>query len=109
MPIIHIKGPKKSGKSLLANSLRNSSIGQGKGALLVDDTQDGDPRHLLEKIIVAVPLTEPTSADKIPWKPDPVIVLVGDKISVLEDFEALAPGFLKKFGPVRVMALEAAA
>lgn len=113
MAIIHITGPAKSGKSLLANSMRNTQIGNGKGALLVDDTQDGEARYLLEKLVVGIPLGEksgegpavPRPAADIPWKDDPVIIFVGDKIALLDEFEKIAPGFTKMFGPVREMAL----
>lgn len=124
MPIIHITGPKKSGKSLLANSLRNTAIGQSnpaegifKGALLVDDSQNGEPRYLLEKLILGESLgvtpgvgdAIPRTAKDIKWKDDPLVVFVGDKIKLLAEFEKLAPGFTKMFGPVSKMALDKAA
>jgi hypothetical protein len=109
--IIHITGPAASGKSLLANSLRNQAISEGRGALLVDDTQDGEVRYLLEKIVAGASLGPvpgmgeaiPQPAAAIPWKADPSIILVGDKIGLLGEFEALAPGFTELFGPVRTL------
>lgn len=115
MAITIIKGPPKSGKSLLANSIRNTHIGKGldeksgtfHGCLLIDDTQDGEPRHLLEKLIVGVALPEdgtPVPVDELPWKHDPQIVIVGDaKAKLLKTFEKLVPGFMERFGPVHTL------
>lgn len=120
MPIIHIEGPAKTGKSLIANSMRNSHIAQStaevrdeagklvspaaiRGALLVDDTQAGEPRHLLEKLIIGDALTQPRPAKEIPWKADPLVIVVGKKAAILDEFEKLAPGFVKMFGPVTKM------
>ena len=120
MPIIHLTGPANSGKSLLANSMRNTHIGTSKpeegvykGFLLVDEDQDGEPRYLLEKLMLGGSLGEragqgdpvPQAADTIAWKDDITAIFVNDKIAVLDDIEELAPGFIKKFGPVRKMAL----
>jgi hypothetical protein len=119
MAIIHITGPKKSGKSLLANSIRNTHIGQSavaegriNGALLVDDTQTGEPRYLLEKLMLGESLGKPGVGEPVPkpaesiaWKSDATTIFVGDKIEMLADFEALAPGFTAKFGPVRTISL----
>lgn len=120
MAIINITGPAKSGKTLMANSMRNTHIGQSdpengryNGFLLVDEDQEGEPRYLLEKLILGDSLgvqagvgdAVPQSADSIRWKNDPTVVFIGDKISVLADLEALAPGFTAMFGPVRTLAL----
>jgi hypothetical protein len=133
MPIMHITGPKKSGKSLLANSMRNTQITNGLGALLVDEDQEGEPRYLLEKIVAGVSLGKeagfgpavPRPAADVPWKgwtapiltedgisetefirQDPLIIFVGDKISLLDEFELITPGFLELFGPVREMKID---
>ncbi len=100
MSIVIITGGKGSGKSLVANALRNSAIRDGRGALLVDDNQDGEHIHLLEKL--SLQKIEPgTEADKIEWKKDPTIILVGKKAgATLDAFEKIAPGVKKKFGPV---------
>lgn len=124
MTIMHITGPAKSGKSLLGNALRDRAISKSKpdgittpfGALLVDDTQTGEPRYLLEKLMDGDFLSEkagtgpaiPREAKDIKWKIDPVVILVGDKIRLLDEFEKLAPGFTEMFGPVSKLALEAA-
>jgi hypothetical protein len=125
MGIIHITGPKKSGKSLLANSMRNTHIGKstratdeeaGKvfGALVVDDTQEGEPRFLVEKLLDNESLgtvpgggeTTSRKADELRWKEDPMIIFVGDKIKLLDEFEELVPGLTKKLGPVRTLPME---
>jgi hypothetical protein len=116
MPITHITGSPNSGKSLLANSMRNTAISNGRGALLVDDTNDGEARYLLEKIVAGASLgLEPgrgpatvTAARDIPWKPDPAIIIVGDKIEMLAEFEEIAPGFIEMFGPVKTLDLTSA-
>jgi len=112
MPILHITGPAKSGKSLMANNLRNNHINQGNGALLVDDSQTGEPRYLLEKLMLGESLGEPgmgppvpRPASKITWKADPLVIVVGDKIAIMDEFEKLAPGFKKMLGPVKKMAM----
>jgi hypothetical protein len=58
MAIVIIKGPSKSLKSTIAAALRNNQISNGKGALLIDDFQEGELKHQLEKIIVGVPFPE---------------------------------------------------
>lgn len=112
-----IEGPKKSGKTALANSMRNSHIGKGYdekakayyGALLIDEDQDGEPRHLLEKIINGMALPAdgtPLDARHVPWKADPQVILVGKKAEkLLAEFEKLVPGFKAKIGPVKRMKL----
>jgi len=117
-----IEGPAKSGKSALANSMRNTHIGQGtpfghpdnddswrpQGALLVDDDNDGEPRHLLEKLIVGMALPAdgtPVKAADVPWKANPQVVIVGKKEKLLDTFEKLVPGFKAKIGPVKRLKL----
>ena len=100
MSIMIISGPPKSGKTLIANALRNNQIARGKGALIVDETTDGADDALLEKIIVGVPLAVGVEAAEQPWKEDAMIILIGNKRQKLEDFEKLAPGFRKLHGPV---------
>lgn len=103
MSIVIITGKSKSGKSLVANALRNNQVSNKQGALLIDENNDGANNHLLEKIIVGVPLPEviPANwADTIPFKPKSMIILVGDKQSKLQDFEKILPGFCEKFGPI---------
>lgn len=115
MPIIHIKGPDSGANTAMANSLRTGAISSGLGAVLVDEGHDGEARYLLEKIVAGEPLgVEPgvgpaitRPAGTIPWKPDPTIVFVNDQIAMLDEFEAIAPGFTALFGPVRVMVLGA--
>jgi hypothetical protein len=103
MPIVHFATHSKQARAQ-ADDLRNSQISQGKGALIVDEKQDGEPRHLLEKIIAGMPLLEPTPADKIPWKKDPLVILVGKSApKALEHFEKLVPGFKRMFGPVKAI------
>lgn len=99
MSIVIIKGPSKTGKSLIANALRNNQISNKKGALLIDEDQNGDMDILLEKIIVG----ENFNAAKwkeLPWKNEPMIILVGGKHEYLSKLESLMPGFTEFFGPV---------
>ncbi len=107
MPIIHLGAHSKQARAM-ADDLRSTRINQGKGALIVDEKQGGEPRHLLEKIIKAEALPAdgtPVPADTVPWKTDPLVILVGkDAPKVLDKFEALVPGFKKKFGPVTAAA-----
>lgn len=102
MPIIIIDGPQGSGKTSIAVALRNNCISNGRGALLVDEDQDGELRPLLEKIIVgvALPPEGPVDAGDVPWKPEPSIIVVGKKAKILDKFEKIVPGFNAKFGPV---------
>jgi len=104
MSIAIITGPAESGKTLIANALRNNQLSFKKGALLVDETTDGEIRHLIEKILVGVPLPQIIPADwatALPWKDDPMIILVGDQAGdTLAAFEGVLPGFSKKFGPI---------
>jgi hypothetical protein len=103
MSITLIKGASQTGKSLIANALRNNQISFKKGALLVDEACDGEPKILLEKILVGVQLPQPAPEDwatSLPWKPNPMIILVGDKDALLETFEEMLPGFTEAFGPV---------
>lgn len=125
--IYHITGKPKSGKSHMGNALRNAHIGKSTpvgdpenpagiiyGALLIDDTQDGEARYLLEKLVDGEsfgpnPGQEPTvpkPAKDVKWKKEPMVIFVGDKIKLLDDFEKLAPGFTKMFGPVTTLPLE---
>jgi len=104
MSITIITGESGTGKTLIANALRNNQISNQKGCLLIDETQDGALDTLLEKIIVGVNLPHPDDMpidlNLIPWKTDPMIILVGEKQSMLADIEARVPGFTDKFGPV---------
>lgn len=102
MSIVVIKGPAKTGKSLVANALRNNHINQKKGVLLIDETQEGDVKAQIEKLLVGIVLPEsvPSNLKDLPWKPDPMIIVVNSKISILEAFEKLVPGFKVFFGPV---------
>jgi hypothetical protein len=112
MAITIIKGPKGSGKTELANALRNSQITQSnpsegvyKGALLIDDDNDGETKPLIEKLLKGVELPDEPPADlsKLPWKDDPLIIIVGDEKGVLKRLEKALPGFTQFFGPVRTL------
>lgn len=105
MPITIIKGPAQSGKSQLANALRNSQITNGKGALLIDDDNDGDIKPLIEKLLLGVELPNPPPANlkKLPWKDDPLVIIVGAKESILKKLESALPGFIEFFGPIRTL------
>jgi hypothetical protein len=118
MSIVIIRGDKATGKTLIANALRNNQIANKRGALLVDEDQPGEIKPLLEKLLVGVPLpTPPADADDgararwredfdinaLPWKAEPMVILVGGKEAVLDQFEEAAPGFKKLMGEVYVI------
>jgi hypothetical protein len=109
MAITIIKGPPRSGKSELAAALRNSAITNGRGALLIDDTNDGEVKPLLEKLLVGVelPETPPKDLSELPWKDDPLVILVGDKQGMLKTLEKALPGFREFFGPIRTLTTDA--
>jgi hypothetical protein len=101
MAITIIQGPSQSGKSLIANALRNNQINNNHGALLIDEHSDGELDILIEKLLIGVNL--PAVVDKIsdlPWKQNPIVILVGEKQSLLAAFEKRLPGFTDFFGPV---------
>ena len=103
MSIVIISGAAKSGKTLIANALRNNQISNKKGALLIDETNDGGLKPLLEKILIAIQLPAEIPADwasKLPWKHDPMIIVVAEKQKMLLEFERMLPGFNEYFGPV---------
>lgn len=121
--IHYIEGPANSGKTALANSLRSAAISAGKGALMIDDydphsdpAKQAHPLHLAEKIVAGAPLHVRTpkgpalrpglTVDNIPWKSSPVIVVVGAHgEKKLEEIEAVLPGFVDRFGPVKKITL----
>lgn len=113
-----IEGPKKSGKSQLASSLRDRQISRGydekakayHGALLIDEDaqKDAEPRHLIEKLLAGDALPAdgtPVKAKELNWKADPQMIVVGDATKHLKAFEKLVPGFTAKVGPVKKMKL----
>lgn len=99
MSICIIKGPAQSGKTLIARALRNNQISNKKGALLIDEDQLGELHIQLEKIIDGVPYNL-KNWQSLPWKADAMIITVGDKAKVLDEFEKMMPGFKERFGPV---------
>lgn len=120
--ILFIEGPAQSGKSTMANALRNFAISNKRGALMIDDHADGAIAHHVEKIIddgemrpkdklgrLTDPkgdvLKESFTVDEINWKADPIIVFVNSGAKRLDEIEALIPGFTKKLGPVNVVAI----
>lgn len=101
MPIIIITGPSGSGKTTVANALRNNQIAFKRGALLVDETTDGHPVPLLEKILAGDALVPGMPAAEQRWKPECAVILVGEMAAkALPVFEGLAPGFTELHGPV---------
>lgn len=116
-----IEGPKKSGKSAMANGLRDRHIGKSEpfnadkpsvpyGALLLDEGQDGEPRHLIEKLLngQALPAdSKPVEAKKLMWKQEPMVIVVGKTNNkFLKEFEKLVPGFAEKVGPVKRLRID---
>ncbi len=100
MTILVISGPPKSGKTMVAVALRNNQITNGKSALLIDEQQDGELLHLIEKIIAGDPLKPGTAADQINWKPEPLVILVGARETMLAEIEQMVPGFGAKHAPI---------
>lgn len=89
-----------------ADSIRNSAVGQAKGALLLSaDTERAEPKHLLEKIIAGDVFVEGTPAKEVNWKEDAVIVAVDGAEKQLADLEKVCPGFLAAFGPKSELSL----
>ena len=105
MPIIVINGPSKAANRLMGDSLRNTAISSGGGALLIDDHMDGEARHHLEKIIAGDKFIEGTEAGKVNWKSRAAVVLIGKAEKRIDEFEAICPGFTKQLGPVSRMNL----
>ena len=105
MTIIVINGGDKAATSFLANSLRNTAIGSGCGALLINDSKDGEAKHLLEKIIDGDVFVEGTPAEEVRWKNDPKIILVNSGADRLPELDAICPGFSEKFGPAQYMSI----
>lgn len=99
MSICIIKGTEKSGKTLIANALRNNQISNKQGALLIDEDQNGDTDILIEKIIIGEKF-DSNRWKELPWKPNSMVILVGEKESMLAEFEEMMPGFAEFFGPV---------
>jgi hypothetical protein len=117
MAITVINGPEASGKTVLAQTMRNTAISNGRGCLLLDETTEGEPSVLAEKIIVGEKLPvdvrnhlkvelvddKPVVSrglDAIAWKKDPLVIVVGDKgKALLQEIEKVCPGFISKFGP----------
>lgn len=65
MSLIVISGPAKSGKTVVANSLRDYYLRQGNAVLLLDETNDAEDRDLLAKLLKSAWPDEP------PAKPVP--------------------------------------
>jgi hypothetical protein len=112
-----IQGAPKSGKSFFANTLRNQAVSQKRGALLIDDfdphkdeKKQAQAKHLVEKLLIGTPLPgNVEDLNALPWKKDPVIILVGERgLKKLAEIEALVPGFKAKFGPVSKLPVVAA-
>jgi hypothetical protein len=103
MPVIIIRGPAKSGKTTIAQALRSAHINKRCGVLLIDEDNDGAVKPLIEKLLAGVELPQPPPADlsTLPWKPDPLVIIVGDasELRWLE-IESAVPGFWRFMAPV---------
>lgn len=136
MGIFVIKGAAKTGKTFLANALRNTHNIQKKGpVLLLDEDTTAHPLRLLEKLLAApIPLEGVTIAspdgnkdkargvvnledapgnavwdvDDLTFKPgEPLIVVVGDKgRAMLDRIEKWVPGFQARMGSTRGVTTE---
>lgn len=79
-----------------ARNLHRQQISAGRGALIVRAGDTAEPRHLLEKIIVGVALPAdgtPIPAERLPWKKNSAVILVGEADDFLGAFEQIVPGF----------------
>jgi len=106
--IVVIHGPPKSGKSFVATALRDLAQRMGRGVLLIDEDQDGEPERLVEKLLRGE-FVKGAKVSDLPWKPAPQIIVVnkgGDKLS---EIESVLPGFTKAFGPVVLIDTKVAA
>lgn len=124
--IFEIKGPPESGKTFIAQALRNTHNIQKKGGvLLLDEDQQGHPLRLLEKLLVGeldpkkatrdeaeeakkVPETAPLESQLGTWDIDDLlfkdgdilVIVVGDKgRATLAEIEKRVPGFVEMVGP----------
>lgn len=101
-----ISGPSKSGKTFVANSLRNNALQQKTSALMIDDDDKGELEPLVEKILSGR-LDKSKKVNEMSWKAYPVVIVVGSAgEAVLGKIEEMLPGFTKKHGPVVKLKLE---
>lgn len=100
MALVLIDGAHASGKTYIANALRNCAVSFGKGALLLDERTIGEPKELIEKLIDTVEFN-PALGTAQPWKKDPQVVAVGPGGKAkLDELEQFLPGFTSLFGVV---------
>lgn len=97
MSFIRINGPAKSGKTVIANALRNYYITQRRGVLLIDENNPAETKDLVAKLVTKE-VSDWTKIDLLPWKLDPVIIVIGAQTDRLVEIENIVPGFAKKFG-----------
>jgi hypothetical protein len=129
MPIVMIKGQAKSGKTTLARALRQWQISHRSGCLILDENPQAfsvsyDLTANIEKLLrgASLPPAELISdargvmlkkergkpeteiilrgIDALPWKPNCMVVIVGDQEGLLTRLDHRCPGFVEKFGPV---------
>lgn len=108
--ILIIEGPHDAAVEF-AQRQRGQKISAGQGALLVlRPTPEGDHalHHQVEKITAdrladdrGAPLTRMPAVSAMQWKPGTVILVPEAVADVLNDIEAMLPGFTEHFGPVR--------
>lgn len=102
----------------LAQQMRGEQINKRGGALILDASKEGDPKHLLEKLIDGekyagksyddtkwkgrVSGEDETTGEPVSvWLVKPLVLVVGDaSMPMLDEMEKLVPGFVEKFGPV---------
>jgi hypothetical protein len=97
-----IKLPNTPQGMLIANVVRNGQVAARKGALLVKGA-DGETAPMLEKIIDGAKFIHGTKAKDVQWKPDSMVIFLGDA-DRLAEFEAACPGFAEFHAPVITMA-----
>lgn len=103
MSIVKISGQEKSSPLLIANALRNAQVSSGKGALLMTEKINTELDPLIEKLIIGIKLPDEVPLnwkDELPWKTDPMIIMVNEAQELLPLFEKRLPGFSAVFGPV---------
>lgn len=107
-----IKGPPKSGRTSVAQGLRLFAQSRGAGVLILDETTQGEPHRLLEKLLVLrenLPDNKRIDVEALTtakaWKPHPVLVVVASPATdaLLAGIEEVAPGFAAALGPVHTI------
>lgn len=99
MNIVKLTGGTSWQQRAAAQYLRSKQVDAGKGCTIILQDEQHPLVGQLEKIVSGMPLHAGMKLEEIPWKPDPLIILVGEG-NWLARVERHLPGFTEKFGPV---------